>query len=247
MCGIATDFRQNTICVDASPSFLKAIALLLSFAAPLHAYALELEPRYWWSVGAGGLGKFSSVDEAYTAYEAWENNNNLSRPPSYQITVVGYEPIAGATYNGRTSYAFRFYRPADCPNTCLGNSMSLQMQCPAGSSGQVTPIVPNVSYRYSCVFPAKPEPDVKDCPIGNPVFPASGTKLERAVDYRSHNGDLQFVRTYRSDRNSWTHNYEDAVLDLSGASDSHSRCWPALGNGSGEPYCFKFMANSSNE
>lgn len=50
--------------------------------------------------------------------------------------------------------------------------------------------------------------------LGNPIYPQNQIKEETRVDYQNVSGTLRFVRTYRSDQNRWTNNYEVSVRDL---------------------------------
>jgi hypothetical protein len=89
--------------------------------------------------------------------------------------------------------------------------------CPANWS--LSPSTP-ICYRDN-----SEDPDCDDCKrntppaarppsVGNPIFPWKQVKLEVRVDYQNVQGTLQFIRTYRSDLNRWSNNYQMSVLDL---------------------------------
>ncbi len=225
----------------------------LVFTATTHA--ADFEPRYWWTATGVSPQQFATTDEAFQVYKAWEDNNNLTRPgTANDITVIGYELVGqpGQGYwlinNLPGGYSFRFIRPSDCPNSCLGNSMTLITECPVGTTSVQTGPSGGAFKRY-CVEPAtKREPDLNSCPGCDSINPSNGMKRETETDYDAGPRNLRFTRTYRSDRNGWRTNYDFSAAQMSsalGTSTSQSRaCRPNIGLSSPQPYCFRYVSQT---
>jgi len=253
-CGVANlKLRglQTAKCDKCNPASLSGVLLLLILlTVPFpQSQARDLEPRYSWSPNVG-LGDFESPDEAFAAYRAWEETNNALRPPRYRVTVLDYiVPANTSTINGRPSiYWFKFQRLEDCPTSCYGNAMSLNVECPLGTSIVSTWIVWGQAIRHACVptpYSTKPDPDLKSCPVNNPIYPATGLKYQVETDYQSPTGTLSFSRTYRSDRMGWSNSYESFAVDLGNNAPTSNKprnaCENKLGTSSGRLHCFKYL------
>lgn len=50
--------------------------------------------------------------------------------------------------------------------------------------------------------------------LGDPVSVANGVNIQTESDYSNYSGSLSFSRTYRSDRTSWSTNFDSMALDL---------------------------------
>jgi len=131
-----------------------------------NSHSAEFEPRYRW-VAPPATGTFDTQEEALAAYTAFEDAANLIRPGTAgDITVLGYElvglPLQSyfLVNNRPNGYQFKYRTPVDCPNFCYGNGMSLQLECPSGTSMNFTNLGGG-SLRYVCAEnspPAEPEP-----------------------------------------------------------------------------------------
>lgn len=122
--------------------------------------------------------------------------------------------------------------------------------CPTYGSWSLNPTTP-ICYRQDSV-----EPDCEQCKrnapsaaqppsVGNPIFPSTGVKREVRLDYQNAKRTLRFVWTYRSDRNTWSHNYQVAVLDLKNANSMEQApsgaCYTDL-----DGYCYRYRAISTS-
>ncbi len=243
--------RRTNPRVQLSPWILVMLAALL---LPDSSHSAEFEPRYRWVVNAISERTFNSREEAFAAYKDFEDEANLIRPgTANDITVLGYEVVGapGQTHfiynNIPNGYQFKYQRPADCPDFCYGNAMLLQFECPSGTSASITDLGGG-KLRYVCVSSPAAEPDLGYCPVGNSIDVTTGTNRQVETDYAGADG-LEFVRSYRSDRNGWTHNYQAALTDVDSmlGTDVQGRgCKPQLGASTSEPYCFRYVANTSN-
>ncbi|HTE41638.1 MAG TPA: DUF6531 domain-containing protein, partial [Steroidobacteraceae bacterium] len=84
--------------------------------------------------------------------------------------------------------------------------------------------------------------------MGNPINPSTGLKRQVETDYAGADG-FKFTRTYRSDRNGWTHNYQPALMNVDsmlGSNVEGKGCRPALGVSTNAPYCFRYAASALN-
>jgi len=84
--------------------------------------------------------------------------------------------------------------------------------------------------------------------VGNPINPSTGLKRQVETDYAGADG-FKFTRTYRSDRNGWTHNYQPALMNVDsmlGSNVEGKGCRPALGVSTNAPYCFRYAASALN-
>ncbi|RSZ55086.1 RHS repeat protein, partial [Massilia atriviolacea] len=105
-----------------------------------------------------------------------------------------------------------------------------------------------------CAQPGRPEPIPER--KGNPIYHSTGLKEQVEVDYQSSGpGGLKFVRTYRSDRNGWEHNYQITGMDLNKMQDElhtnpiserprSAQCYWAMAKDTGRMRCFRPMFSS---
>ena len=146
------------------------------------------------------------------------------------------------------------YTSGGVPKTTTrsGHFGSIYNYCPTNARWSLNPTTP-ICYRDTSV-----EPDCDQCKrnapsaaqppsVGNPIFPSTGVKSEVRVDYLNQKGTLRFVWTYRSDRNTWSHNYQVAVLDLKSPSASEQApagtCYTGI-----DGYCHRYRAiNATND
>jgi RHS repeat-associated protein len=225
--------------------------VLLAFTSLTSARAELLEPRYWWERLPDQL--YSTPDEAFAAHKAAEAANNANVPPAERSTAIGYEVVGspGTSYwlvNGLPSgYQIRFIRPIDCPNSCLAGVILLKPECPVGTRPTIEYPGGGVQRVYCEEFGAS-EPDRKECPVGGPIYPSTGTKWKEQTDYDSGPGNLRFSRIYRSDRKTWTNNYDVGGIDFAsvlGTPNSPSQpCRVSVGTTTGLPYCFRYFSLS---
>jgi RHS repeat-associated protein len=248
------EFSRTSIKGISNATWLRtAWVVLAALLLPDNSHSAELEPRYRWNVV--NVGSFDSQEEAFAAYKAFEDAANLSRPgTASDITVLGYELVGapGQSYsvfnNIPGGYQFKIRRPSDCPDFCYAGGMSLERECPSGTSSSTT--ILGGGYLRQVCFESAPlaEPDLRDCPVGNPIHLSTGMKHQVETDYTGTDG-LKFVRTYRSDRNGWTHNYQVALTNVDsmlGAKVEGRGCKPGLGESTNAPYCFRYVVNASN-
>lgn len=96
-----------------------------------------------------------------------------------------------------------------------------------------------------CSRPDQTEPDPKGCGVGNPILPLTGTKEQIEVDYRGSDASgLHFVRTYRSNRNTWANNFQSMAIDFSvepSSLPSWPGCYQGIGYQTSEPVCFPYV------
>ncbi|RSZ55063.1 RHS repeat protein, partial [Massilia atriviolacea] len=147
-------------------------------------------------------------------------------------------------------------------------SISMIPECPTNyrlvqRDQKVTPAVREDTYVCVDEKP-QPEPECDPCnrpgqpvPIpektGNPIYHSTGLKEQVEIDYQSSGpGGLKFIRTYRSDRNGWEHNYQITGMDLNKIQDvAHSnplserprsaQCYWAPATWTGKMRCFRPM------
>jgi len=132
----------------------------------------------------------------------------------------------------------------------LNDSGSITQICPAGwttsSRGATAPDV--YCSRPDQLHPPCEECDAKRIPIlGNPIsLSPNPVKQQIEVDYENALGTLRFVRTYRSDLSTWTHNYQLFAADFNSQNNAaDTACFDGDGTSKGEPYCYPWAGRGT--
>lgn len=138
-----------------------------------------------------------------------------------EIWIPGESNFDKWKWQGRRVWTTQ--KPGYPPQTIVTEGIwgELFEYCPADGGWSLTP---SASGSY-CSRDDSTDADCEACKghtpaaalppkLGNPVFPQNQIKEETRVDYENALGTLRFVRTYRSDQNRWTNNYEVSVRDL---------------------------------
>lgn len=162
--------------------------------------------------------------------------------------------------NGKTRvywWNYRYINPRYGDTTKIYNtgSIGLLPECAKNWAQEVARI--GSSVRAYCIKPEEAQqPDInpKGCAtpkVGNPILPSTGIKQQIDIDYLGHAANaLQFVRSFRSDRNGWSNNYQAFAIDytqppggdaLSDTVWPDQACYPGIGAQTGQPWCFRPM------
>ena len=231
---------------------------LLVVGAPAAAADVYLKPHFYYTPNTVD-GAFPSADAAFAAYKAWELQLNVTRGPDdrYWIIPLSYDPIEsdGKTNGQWNAYKFLLHHPQACGQTpCYGNLMVQAWECGDGTFPDPTYI--GIDTIARCIY-REPTPDCECKPnalppsVGNPIFPGTGLKQQVENDYHGTGANtLSFVRTYRSDRHGWQHNFQAFGLSFSAASanlatglppDETLRpgCYPFVGSTTKQLHCFE--------
>ncbi|RSZ55350.1 RHS repeat protein, partial [Massilia atriviolacea] len=258
-----------------------AIALICGLAGlsqPASARPARVEPSYYYTVLTDV--KYDSVQAAYSSINPHLSTQRDPGTGLAHQRVVGMEDAVDKIfYNGRrANQGYKLesleYNPKTksydtwVPRPNRANHISMIPECPKAYrmvSENYTTTPTGRTVDYVCLAEgSQPEPECDPCsnpgkpvPIpektGNPVYHSTGLKEQVEVDYQSGGpGGLKFVRTYRSDRNGWEHNYQITGLDLNKTQDPvqndplperprSAQCYWALGAWTGKMRCFRPM------
>jgi YD repeat-containing protein len=241
------------------------LAILFACGPMQPAFAqqrIELQPKFVYLYRNYEEPKYSTFQEAYALAKA--EVESTKDPVSGMSTrrMAGATP-SGITFSGHPVLSVVIehlengtYKSA----TTTGGYVTTRVHCPSGFAEEWDPSSSSPAWIVRCVGYAYPEPcDTCDA-VGNPIIPSAKIKLQREVDYRSAGpGGLEFVRTYRSDRNGWENNYSITGTDLRmGPKDPPTGvfeppaeparavgCYWGFGGRSGKLECFAPMASGA--
>lgn len=197
------------------------------------AYEVYVAPKFMFNtVEASWAGPFyDTAEEAFVWAQnkvaGWKIRTNMRPMPSYG----GVHTI---TYNG--VYYLQLWDDTICqasnPPSCstsVQGYIQTSILCPQDFSGMLL----NTDFanrQMVCVgfFPDAEEPpeDCDSC-VGNPIYVATGLKVQRETDYAGPSG-LSYVRTYRSKTGFFGSVTAGGFLDLSAAALTTSdNCYPS--------------------
>jgi len=142
------------------------------------------------------------------------------------------------------------YAPQTVTNELYGSVYNI---CPSSDGFSLWPNAP-LCYRDTPVV-ADCDQCKKNVPkeaqpqgVGNPIFPLGQIKIETKVDYENARGTLRFVRTYRSDIHTWTHNYNISLVDLKDSTTEHpaNSCYLEKDTSASGRYCYPYFETSTS-
>ncbi|MEO3715601.1 RHS repeat domain-containing protein [Roseateles flavus] len=180
--------------------------------APVVRWGTNLEPT---------IGYFDSLGEAFSAlveYQAAHFDQYLVRIPFYADRASGSPFLDDASKNingidnlySWSANRFRYVQMKDGTYVLKSDPITTgiiaaHINCPDGAAYKFSNITPDGKFQKAwCEVTIKTRDKQRnECGYGNPIFPASGLKEQREVDYRSVSGALQMERTYRSDSGSF--------------------------------------------
>ncbi|MEO8153887.1 MAG: RHS repeat protein [Rhizobacter sp.] len=221
----------------------------------------RLKPRLVAQLTVGSAdtnGYYDSVVDAFAAYKAWAEAPPWSSP-SHQITVNNVRPCT-------SQWGYMWGYPVQwCAEGVIYNNgqvdqsysddliISMTETCPVGygmvwdtfsGGGGVPYIVERHCERQKTQV-------CRECGLGNLIYPASGTKRQEEIDYRSALGDLTLVRTYDSDRGTFRVNPDVTLLlpmkgATAGCTIAASQYYEDGGTHLSDPYCFPSINLSSS-
>lgn len=158
------------------------------------------------------------------------------------------------TINGKCSleYDVTLSTPFGTSNEVRKVSMK-QWYCPIGYEDVINETENDIS---TLCKPIQPEPPCacqdEHLPVllrylewvGNPINPSTGVKMQSELDYNGEGSNsLKFVRTYRSDRRGWAHNYLSFGVNLSSLPSNYLNTEHPCIMGVGfddQPYCYPY-------
>lgn len=124
--------------------------------------------------------------------------------------------------------------------------------CPSADGFSLSPSTPvcirTIPVVADCDQCKKKVPDEAKPPgAGNPIYPLGQIKVETKVDYENARGTLRFVRTYRSDTHTWTHNYNVSLVDLKDTTWTHptDSCYFEKNTSNSGRYCYPYMETAT--
>jgi YD repeat-containing protein len=210
---------------------------------------------------------FDQIAEAYAVYKAnWETQNEhyiatQCTYPTIELNIVdGYDSHLGdengwaqyvngtlltydVLYHTRT-YHYGVGPDTDWPQQRSGLPIYGRYECPV-DLGEV--VVSEVSAPYVtrktvyCRRTDLARPDVKSCPVGDPLYPSSGVQVAEESDYQGRGAfPLRFVRSYSSLQGNWRHNYNRYVMGDSLRAAGQA-CLQTVGYRTGQPYCYPYV------
>ena len=228
------------------------IACILS-AVSVTAYGRNTKAHIFYRIAcqnnsAACNGTFETAEDAYAAYQA--DVNSVPNPPYIFFDMY---PAEQSVYYDEKANSYLFhYQLANSQDKTIysGSFLGMDMECRNPSLLTARTLVEGKSYHPYCYgSDQNAEPGPKACGVGNPIHPSTGNKLQIETDYRGDGGNgLRFVRTYRSDRNGWAHNYQAFAIDLTASSTSNNSlptgaCSVNVGSVTKQSYCFPYDTN----
>jgi YD repeat-containing protein len=206
-------------------------------------------------IGNGVIGDYTSDGAAWQAYVAAIDAQNAAQPrPTYKFVISNHRrcPIGGSNnfWNGdTTTYCFDFQWITWGTGAVVGSGTSWVIYrdytCPRDSTLSVVYVGDHLlDVSCSVTFPDYQSPGC--CDVGNPIGIDVAIKRQEEADYQDANGELSFVRTYRSDLGDFRHNYQINLVWADGSVASNY-CWSgrvAAGE-IGIPFCYSVKANTA--
>ena len=198
-----------------------------------------------WNVPAGAFTTFAdawaSVQQRQIALAAELTCPQRSNQLSYRYLIPGGPSVASydILYNGQSS---NWIYPLSAEYCLTGNVSQSTARidrlpiCPQNSTGiiwqQKTLTVSSNSYKVWCegttIVPDLPTSACtqRQPTVGNPVYPATGRKVQREEDYRSADGALEFVRFYDNHVGAFSSLLSTRLLDRS-STVAPAGCFPS--------------------
>jgi YD repeat-containing protein len=215
----------------------EVIFVLVSvLVAQKSAMAQDIEPQFVYNRSGYYLfdyvddmqPKYSSAEEAVLAYQQSEirywSMAGFPATPIFSATRCGFD---SGTTNGKCNRIEFDMNLVTSAGTSVPDVRSVsieEMFCPIGYDKIINDTETGVS---TFCTPIQPEPACacqdEHLPnllrylewVGNPINPSTGVKLQSELDYVGDgSNNLKFVRTYRSDRRGWAHNYLSFGINL---------------------------------
>jgi RHS repeat-associated protein len=231
--------------------FVLAAALSLLWAVPAGAqYTIYVEPIFLYHNSGSGSPYSTSIAAAWAAQQATGYCSG-GYCVSYYNLIADLPPAPGDyTYDGYPVY-YSFSR-SSCPQaggacnySVNWGLLSIVGVCPANFYGIIWG---NPVETFACekIIPASSQPPTKNCLscLGNPIFAATGQKLQAETDYSGSSG-LNFTRTYLSNNGYFASVLTQAFVDNSApAGTVQQQCIPATwteGSQSGN-YCYPYIS-----
>lgn len=213
-------------------AFLASLALMIGALAGLSspASAQAAEGYLGWST-PGPSGLFSSADAACRAQHDWFNGNPLSR-------YIGAFQDSNNPRNAGCSWTtFQYLCPQETGGGISGCGTVLPtfvtLSCASGYTA---------SFGNMCIKDPVPERPCNcnngasvERQVGNPIVLSSGSKLARADDYSSGDGDFVISRSYRSIQVGRSASFKTPIVGLAGGWNFDFMYELQLGSFSGSP------------
>jgi YD repeat-containing protein len=159
-------------------------------------------------------------------------------------------------------YDWHYIHTYNPPGYWTGQDLIADEECTTSASYPIFSTPPDATtwISYFCAIPTAVQqqqanqPDCDLCnqknppPIaGNPILPSTGIKQQIETDYQGdRSNSLQFIRTYRSDRNGWANNYQLSGVDFASAAQAGypdtTPCLNSYGSVTRRVHCYKFTS-----
>jgi len=198
---LGTSFIDQSPAPRSSTARAVLAALMLFCALPsAHAYDVYIAPAFLYGDGGGAPGTWDSQAAAVAGIQAYWDAVGREFNRTYTVTNVRPDP-ASNTVNGvrqRALYDMVVCSANPCTTSSPFSNIGSVPVCPPGIYPTVIQDSPTSQTAYCRqIFPdAQPPPKCESC-VGNPIYPATGQKVQVETDYVGVPG-LTFTRTYRS-------------------------------------------------
>jgi len=224
---------------------LKILALSLwisAFSAWGNARAETVDAIPYWTIPNGGTPSFSKEAAKLRYAEANCYAGRFGCSMTYESE--GYNGYYGSWGWGGTFTWSELNSQGKTATYTQRGGGTIFFDCPAGFVGAVS----STSRRAWC---SRTDPIETPCflcslaapRIGNPIFLGGGVKQQVEVDYENASGTLRFVRTYRSDKLKWEHNYTSFAADMNESYSTliaSNSCLKERGFSTKKWTCFKY-------
>jgi YD repeat-containing protein len=219
------------------------------FAIGTSSFARDTAPRlvYWVPFIATPVYVDTSEKAEALLIADWEG-----RYPQFKV-IDFFTNSNTPVYNGVPSEHDFHYVVLATGEVWWSSGYLIQPECPKNMPRMIG-AANSHDDRISCTVEiAYPETDCDVCnpknpspAVGKPISPSTGVEQLTETDYEgSGANNLSFTRTYRSDRNGWSNNYQSFGIDFSNPLTSNinrqSACLPSTGISSGLSYCFPYV------
>jgi RHS repeat-associated protein len=232
-------------------------ALLFLFALPsAQAFEVHVAPEFLFKDGQGYGPMVDSSSQALANVEAYYDSmeQKFNDGRSYSVSNLHPEPTMSNYYTMNGVWARLYFDLTSCPGnggacTFAPNHSSIRTWavCPEGWGLAYYEHSPTIKTAYcnKTLPDAQPPPKCDSC-IGNPIYPATGQKVQRETDYAGLPG-LSFDRTYRSNLGYFASATTSTFTDYSRPYGNMLRnCLPGYyvvpdSSGTKVPYCFLYI------